>query len=60
MLVLQLVDRFLTVIGIACAMNDLSLSDGKWILVENSLGNLAKFAQAWYVRKIFGKDHRRT
>lgn len=53
MLVLQLVDRFLTVIGIACAMNDLSLSDGKWILVENSLGNLAKFAHAWYVRKDF-------
>ena len=45
MLVLKL-DYFLTVIGVDFATNDLSLSDGKWILVENSLGNLATFEHA--------------
>ena len=39
-------DHFLTVIGVDFATNDLSLSDGKWILVENSLGNLATFGHA--------------
>ena len=45
MLVLKL-DYFLTVIGVDFATNDLSLSDGKWILGENSLGNLATFGHA--------------
>ena len=39
-------DHFLTVIGVDFATNDLSLSDGKWILGENSLGNLATFGHA--------------
>ena len=53
MLFLKRVDRFITVFGADCATNDLSLSDGKWILEENSLRNLAKFAHALFIRKDF-------